>query len=88
MDKVVQLVSNEARNVVEIIVHVKKYLEEEQQNHVVSVLGMMDGIIGTEFCPLRNHLVITKYNKNIFSSQDVLKAFNSLNLEARLIGPI
>jgi cell division protein FtsX len=88
MDKVVQLASNEVKNVVEIVVHIKKYLEQEQRDHLVSQLKKTDGIIGAEFCPLRNHLVLAKYNKDIFSSQDVLKTFNSLRLEARLIGPI
>jgi hypothetical protein len=88
MNKVVQLIPNEAKNVVEIVLHVKEDLEQEQRSHVVSALEKTEGIIGAEFCPLRNHLVLTKYNKDIFSSQDVLKSFNSLKLEAKLIGPI
>jgi hypothetical protein len=55
---------------------------------VVSALEKAEGIIGAEFCLLRNHLVLTKYDKDIYSSQDVLKSFNSLNLKAKLIGPI
>ena len=81
-------VTNEAKNAVEVVVHVSEDLGEEQRNLVVSALNKADGIIGAEFCLLRNHLVLTKYNKDIYSSQDVLKRFNALNLKAKLIGPI
>jgi cell division protein FtsX len=78
----------DAKSAVEIVVYIRKELGDEQRNHVISALEKIDGIIGAEFCPLRNHLVLARYNKNIFSSQDVLKSFNSLSLDARLIGPI
>jgi len=88
MDSAVQQIPVEAKNVVEIVIYVKADLGEEQRDLVVSALEKSDGIIGAEFCQLRNHLVLAKYDKDIFSSQDVLKSFKSLNLEARLIGPI
>ena len=88
MDNAVQQMPIEAKNAVEIVVYIKKDLGEEQQNLVVSALEKTDGIIGAEFCLLRNHLMLVKYDKNIFTSQDVLKSFNPLNLEAKLIGPI
>ena len=88
MDQVVQPISNEAKNSVEIVVYIKEDLGEEQRNLVVSALEKTDGIMGVEFCLLRNHLVLARYNNDIFSSQDVLKSFNSQNLEAKLIGPI
>jgi cell division protein FtsX len=88
MDSAVQQMPVEAKNVVEIVIYVKADLGEEQRDLVVSALEKSDGIIGAEFCELRNHLMLAKYDKDIFSSQDVLKSFNSLNLEARLIGPI
>lgn len=88
MDSAVQQMPVEAKNVVEIVIYVKADLGEEQRDLVVSALEKSDGIIGAEFCQLRNHLMLAKYDKDIFSSQDVLKSFNSLNLEARLIGPI
>jgi len=88
MDDIVQRVPDETRNAIEIVVHIKEDLAEEQRRQVVSALENTNGIIGAEFCPLRYHLVVAKYNKDIFSSQDVLKSFNTLNLKARLIGPI
>jgi len=88
MDQAVQHVANEAKNAVEVVVHVSEDLGEEQRNLVVSALEKTDGIIGAEFCLMRNHLVLAKYDRGSMSSQDVLKSFNSLNLDAKLIGPI
>ena len=88
MEQAVQHVANVAKNAVEVVVHIREDLGEEQRNLVVSALEKTDGIIGAEFCLLRNHLVLAKYDKDIYSSQDVLKSFNSLNLKAKLIGPI
>ena len=90
MDQVVQHVSTPAlaKNAVEIVVHIKETLDEAQRNNVVTALEGAQGIIGAEFCPLRYHLVVARYDREAISSQDVLKAFNALNVEARLIGPI
>ena len=88
MDMQVQHIPNKVKNTVEIVIYIKKDLAKDQQQQVASFLEQMDGITRVEFCPLRNHLALTKYNKDMFSSQDVLKSFNSLNLEAKLIGPI
>ena len=79
---------NEGKRAVEIVIYIGKELGGEQQNFVVSALEKTDGIIGAEFCPTRSHLLLAKYDKDVFSSQDVLKSFKALNLDAKLIGPI
>lgn len=86
MNQVAQL--SKEKHVVEVVVYIGKDLGDEQQNLVLSALEKKDGIVGAEFCQPRNHLVLAKYDKDIYSSQDVLKSFNSMNLEAKLIGPI
>jgi cell division protein FtsX len=83
-----QHLPNQEKCPVEVVVYVSKDLGDEQQNLVVNALEKTNGIIGAEFCQTRNHLVLAQYDKNVMSSQDVLKSFNSLNLDARLIGPI
>jgi hypothetical protein len=88
MNQVAHNLPNEEVRAVEVVIYISKELGGEQQNLVVSALEKTDGIIGAEFCPTRNHLLLAKYDKDIFSSQDVLKSFTSLNLEAKLIGPI
>ena len=70
MDMALQHRPDVATNAVEVVVHVKEDLGDVQQHQVVSALEKTDGIIAAEFCPLRNHLVLAKYNKNIFSVQD------------------
>ena len=88
MNQVAHNLPNEERRAVEVVVYISEELGDEQQDLVVSALEKTDGIIGAEFCPTRNHLLLAKYDKDIFSSLDVLKSFDSLNLEAKLIGPI
>ena len=88
MNETAQKIPDDAKNAVEIVVHIKEDLGEEQRNLVVSALEKTIGITGAEFCLLRNHLMLVNYDKNIFSSQDTLKSFNPLNLQAKLIGPI
>ena len=88
MNQVAQHLPVDEKCAVEVVVYIKKDLGEEQQGLVISALEQTDGIVGAQFCALRNHLVLAKYDKEIMSSQDVLKSFNSLNLEAKLIGPI
>lgn len=88
MNQVAQHLPAGEKCAVEVVVYIKKDLGEEQQDLVISALEQTDGIMGAEFCVMRNHLVLAKYDKDLLSSQDVLKSFNSLNLDARLIGPI
>ena len=88
MNLVAEHLPHQAKSAVEVVVYISKDLEDDQRNLVVSALEKTNGIVGAEFCLTRNHLVLAKYDKNILSSQDVLKSFNSLNLDAKLIGPI
>ena len=88
MNQVAQYLPTGEKSAVEIVVYIKKDIGEEQQDLVVSALKKTNGIIGAEFSLMRQHLVLAKYDKEIISSHDVLKSFNSLNLEAKLIGPI
>jgi hypothetical protein len=88
MNQVAQHLPDEEKCAVEIVLYISKDLGNEQRGLVVSALEKTDGIMGAEFCLTRNHLMLAKYDKDIMTSQDVLKSFNSLNLEAKLIGPI
>ena len=90
MDQVVQNmpILDEAKNTVEIVVHVSENLEDRQRNNLVVALENKDGIVSAEFCPLRYHLMLVRYDKDQYSSQDVLGAVSAQKLQARLIGPI
>ena len=90
MDQIVEHmpILNEAKNAVEIVVHVSENLEDRQRNNLVVALEREDGIVSAEFCPLRYHLMLVRYDKDQYSSQDVLSAVSGQKLQARLIGPI
>ena len=79
---------DEAKNAVEIVVHVPEKLEDSQRNNLVEALEKEDGIVSAEFCPLRYHLMLVRYDRNQYSSKDVLSTFGTQKLQARLIGPI
>jgi len=44
--------------------------------------------MNAEFCPLRYHLILVRYDTDAFSSQDVLKRINSQEVHAQFIGPV
>jgi len=79
---------NEAKSTVEIVVHISENLDDSQRNNLVVALGQNDGIVSAEFCPLRYHLMLVRYDRDQYSSQDVLSAVGVQKLQARLIGPI
>ena len=90
MDQVVHEMPtlNEAKNTVEIVVHISESLEDMQRKNLLATLEKEDGIVSAEFCPLRYHLMLVRYDRDQYSSQDVLSAVGAQKLQARLIGPI
>jgi hypothetical protein len=79
---------SEAKNAVEIVVHVSDNLEDQQRRDLVAALEQEDGIVSAEFCPLRYHLMLVRYDRGRYSSQNVLRAVSTQKIQARLIGPI
>jgi len=73
---------------VEIVVHVDDTLGEQRRSQVASALAGTDGIYSAEFCPLRYHLMLVKYDREGMSSQDVLHQINKQEVHAELIGPV
>ena len=73
---------------VEIVVHITEALGENRRGDLVAALEESSGITTAEFCPLRYHLMLVRYDRDMYSSQDVLARVASQNVEARLIGPV
>ena len=73
---------------VEIVVHIAESLDESQRTNLVTALGGDDGIVSAEFCPLRYHLMLVRYDRDRYSSQDVLNRVSQRSMNARLIGPV
>jgi len=88
MGQVLRSIRSEPAHTVEIVVHVSEDLEEGQRTDLVSALEQYQGISSAEFCPLRDHLILVRYDRDQYSSQDVLASVRSQQLHARLIGPV
>ncbi|MDH3830399.1 MAG: hypothetical protein OEV12_02505 [Gammaproteobacteria bacterium] len=73
---------------VEIIVHIDEMLEETKRADLVNILEGIEGIRSAEFCPLRWHLMLINYDKQVLNSQEVLTGVVANNIHAELIGPV
>ena len=88
MEQAINAIENEPQHTVEIVVHITEKLGEERRIGLVTALGRTEYIVSAEFCPLRYHLILVRYNRDKFSSQEVLASVKGQNYNARLIGPI
>ena len=88
MNQLGQAVNQETDKSVEIVVHVTEDLDEAQRDILVSALKNANGITAAEFCPLRFHLMLVRYDTDVYSSQDVLSCVAAQDVHARLIGPV
>ena len=88
MGQVLPSIQNNPEHTVEIVVHINESLEEQDRRTLVSALEDDEGITSAEFCPLHYHLMLVRYNRDLYSSQDVLGSVKAHRLNARLIGPV
>ena len=88
MGQALHSIESEPANTVEIIVHISENLGETRRNDLVDALEKEESIVSAEFCPLRYHLMLVRYDRDISSSQDVLDSVRTQNYNARLIGPV
>ena len=88
MEQALHSVETYPDHTVEIVVHITETLGEKQREELVAALESNGGITRAEFCPLRYHLMLVRYDRDLYSSQDVLDRVKSQNLDARLIGPV
>jgi hypothetical protein len=88
MGQALHSIENEPEHTIEIVVHITETLGEQQRGDLVAALENNGGITTAEFCPLRYHLMLVRYDRDLHSSQDVLERVTSQNVKARLIGPV
>ena len=88
MGQALHSIENEPEHTVEIVVHITETIGENRRGDLVAALEDNGGIVSAEFCPLRYHLMLVRYDKDLCSSQDVLTQVKSQNVNARLIGPV
>lgn len=88
MGQVLHSIESEPDNTVEIVVYITESLEEQQRGDLVAALEGNGGITTAEFCPLRYNLMLVRYDRDLYSSQDVLNRITSQNVKAKLVGPV
>ena len=88
MEQAINVIENETQRTVEIVVHITETLGEERRSDLVTALRRSKDIVSAEVCPLRHHLMLVRYDRDTFSSQEVLASVKGQNYNARLIGPI
>jgi hypothetical protein len=88
MGQALHSIESEPDHTVEIVVHITETLGEQQRGDLVAALEDNGGITTAEFCPLRYHLMLVRYDRDLYSSQDVLNRVKSQNVDAKLIGPV
>jgi len=88
MEQALHSIESEPDHTVEIVVHITETLGEQRREDLVAALEDSSGITTAEFCPLRYHLMLVRYDRDLYSSQDVLQRVTSQNVNARLIGPV
>ena len=81
-------IQQDPAHTVEIIVHVDETLDEPGRADLINSLQDISGISSAEFCPLRYHLMLINYDRNILNSKDVLTGVVAQNVHAKLIGPV
>jgi len=75
----------EITNTIEVVLHISENLEYRQRNNLVAALEEEYGIVSAEFCHFRFHLMLVKYDGNMYSAQDVLALVKSQDVNARLM---
>jgi len=88
MEQALRSIESEPEHTVEIVVHISETLGEVRRRNLVTALIQDSGIVSAEFCPLRYHLMLVRYDRDNYSSQDVLASVRSQNTNPRLIGPV
>lgn len=73
---------------IEIVIHVDDTLGEQRRGELTTALTGTEGIYSAEFCPLRYHLMLVRYDREHMSSKDVLHTVNNQQVHAELIGPV
>jgi hypothetical protein len=88
MGEIAYSIQQDPAHTVEIIVHVDETLDEPGRADLVNSLQDINGISSAEFCPLRYHLMLINYDRNMLNSKDVLAGVVAQNVHAELIGPV
>lgn len=73
---------------VEIVIHVSDRLSREQREGLIEALTRDDDVCSAEFCQLRAHLMLVRYDRDKINSLGVLNKIEQQRYCAQLVGPI
>jgi hypothetical protein len=73
---------------VEIVIHVSDRLSQAQRQGLVEALTRGDDVCSAEFCQLRDHLMLVRYDRDKINSLGVLNKIEQQRYRAQLVGPI
>lgn len=88
MGQALHSIESKTDHTIEIVVHITETMGEQRRGDLVAALEDSGVITTAEFCPLRYHLMLVRYDGDLYSSQEVLARITSQNVNARLIGPV
>ena len=88
MEQAIHSIAVEPEHIVEVVVYVTEPLEDQRRLKFVAALENDERIFAVSFCPTRCHLLLVKYDRNRFSSRDVLASIESQQVNARLVSPV
>ena len=79
MGQALHATDSDPANTVEIVVHISDALTPTQREELVAKLDAEESITSAEFCPLRYHLMLVRYDRDLASSQHVLASITRQN---------
>lgn len=88
MEQALHSVQSKPEHSVDIVVHIDEEIEEDKRYDIVNELKNSKGIYSAEFCPLRFHLMVLGYDRDLINSKEVLARVESQKVHAQLVGPI
>lgn len=79
---------DEGSRPVEIVIHLNERLDPEQRTRLVEAITTGNEVCSAEFCQLRDHLMLVRYDRKKINSLGVLNRIARQRFRAQLVGPI
>jgi len=73
---------------VEVVIHLNERLDQEQRTRLVEAITTGGEVCSAEFCQLRDHLLLVRYDRRKINSLGVLNRIARQRYRAQLVGPI
>ena len=88
MEQAIPITDVKPEHTVENVAHITGTIEVPQRLNYIDELEDDHRISSVSFCTKRRHLLLVKYDRNRYSSQDVLAGIKARKMPAVLVGPV